>query len=310
MNSEVFQDDIRPCGGGGFSNIYKGRIVHPSGQVERVIIKFPRVKIDDPDDIEDQTRRVHREYKAWRMVKPHDNILPLLQIWEADERYPPAILTPYCPSGCVKDFLKSNLTVDRLAIAKGICNGLKHLHLNDIVHGDLTPVFTIFLPSSPEKFSCFGLTQRNVLLDNGVPRLCDFGRARVMTMEGFTASIVAGTIRYMAPELIPSDEDESILPEEVKLPKVTFESDVYAFSMLALEVVAGKSPFFYMPSEQQVAVRLNLGERPARDRYQVLRGPEWTGFWALLQECWDKNPASRPPIEKIVLRLPSNPPSS
>ncbi|KDQ58828.1 hypothetical protein JAAARDRAFT_85225, partial [Jaapia argillacea MUCL 33604] len=90
-----------------------------------------------------------------------------------------------------------------------IAKGVEHIHLSGIVHGDLTP--------------------NNVLVDNGMPKLCDFGRSRDVTMAGFTASIVAGTIRYMAPELVPPEDDNN-------MPRVTMESDIYAFSMVTLEV--------------------------------------------------------------------------
>ncbi|KDQ58800.1 hypothetical protein JAAARDRAFT_680703 [Jaapia argillacea MUCL 33604] len=121
--TQVIQDDFYPCGGGGFSNIYKGRIVRPlpAGRVEvlnRVIIKFPRPTPGPgiSNEVEDLRRRIRREYDAWNRVTPHVNNLPLLQFWEVGGGYPPAIITPYCPSGCVKDFLVNNPTADQLAI--------------------------------------------------------------------------------------------------------------------------------------------------------------------------------------------------
>ena len=47
--------------------------------------------------------------------------------------------------------------------------------------------------------------------------------------SGFDTVMVAGSARQMAPELMPIDVDDDA-------PRVTKESDVYAFSMVALEV--------------------------------------------------------------------------
>jgi serine/threonine protein kinase len=72
-------------------------------------------------------------------------------------------------------------------------------------------------------------SQRNVLIDDdGTPLLCDFGRSRFIGQRGFTTEF-AGTVRYLAPELIDCASNNAT-------PLVTEETDIYAFSMAALEV--------------------------------------------------------------------------
>jgi serine/threonine protein kinase len=78
--------------------------------------------------------------------------------------------------------------------------------------------------------------QGNVLIDEtGWPRLCDFGRSKIVDECGFTTA-VTGTARFMAPELlgpeIPVDGEE--IPDP-PAPILTKESDVYGFSMVALQ---------------------------------------------------------------------------
>jgi serine/threonine protein kinase len=74
--------------------------------------------------------------------------------------------------------------------------------------------------------------QHNVLIDDdGTPRLSDFGRSKLIDQGGFTTTTFAGSARQIAPELIIATESE-----DDQLPKLTKEADVYAFSMVALEV--------------------------------------------------------------------------
>ena len=60
--------------------------------------------------------------------------------------------------------------------------------------------------------------------------IADFGLARIFGESGFTTKSVSGTWRWMAFELIEFSDEEEIIPQ------VTFESDVWAFSMTVLEV--------------------------------------------------------------------------
>jgi serine/threonine protein kinase len=72
-----------------------------------------------------------------------------------------------------------------------------------------------------------------LISDNGDACLCDFGLSRIIKSEagpsGFTTSNFAGSIRYMSPELLNSEEEEA-------LPLVTAASDVYALGCVGLEV--------------------------------------------------------------------------
>lgn len=61
--------------------------------------------------------------------------------------------------------------------------------------------------------------------DDGTPRLCDFGRSKIVNQNGFTTAL-AGSQRFMAPELLVADE----------LGTLTKETDVYVFGMTVLQV--------------------------------------------------------------------------
>jgi serine/threonine protein kinase len=74
--------------------------------------------------------------------------------------------------------------------------------------------------------------------DDGTPRLCDFGRSKVIDHRGFTTSF-SGSARYMAPELTTAEADVDYDDDEFEFeapPNLTKATDVFAFSMVALEV--------------------------------------------------------------------------
>ena len=76
--------------------------------------------------------------------------------------------------------------------------------------------------------------------DDGNPRLCDYGRSKFIDHRGFTTSFAGGSARYMAPELTEAEADVDFDDEEAEIyeppPNLTKATDVFAFSMVALEV--------------------------------------------------------------------------
>jgi serine/threonine protein kinase len=90
---------------------------------------------------------------------------------------------------------------------------------------------------------CTSLIRRqcNVLIDDdGNACLTDFGLSRILGTTGFTTKTGSGTQRFMAPELIPLGEHLELIPLEehgaLPIPRVTTASDVWAFSLLVIEV--------------------------------------------------------------------------
>lgn len=79
-------------------------------------------------------------------------------------------------------------------------------------------------------------TQRDVLIDDeGTPLLCDFGRSKFIDHRGFTTSFT-GSARYMAPELTATESNLDFKFPSESFPSLTKATDVFAFSMVALEV--------------------------------------------------------------------------
>ncbi|KAG9157630.1 hypothetical protein Leryth_014150 [Lithospermum erythrorhizon] len=128
----------------------------------------------------------------------------------------------YLPNGSLWDKLHCSYeeisTMDwkiRYDIAVGAAKGLEYLH-----HGCKRLILHRDVKSS------------NILLDEHMkPRIADFGLAKILQASGErdSASIVAGTYGYMAPEYAYTT-------------KVDQKSDVYSFGVVLLELVTGKKP--------------------------------------------------------------------
>jgi serine/threonine protein kinase len=277
---------------GGLSDIYRGKWTDPTtGRSTAVAIKFLRGVYTKDEDREKITKRLNRETWAWdQLTDP--NVLPFFGISnDAGEKgTAPALISPLCTNGHVLDYLVQHPQADRLKLAVGVAKGLRYLHSKAVIHGDLKGT--------------------NVLISSsGEPLLCDFGRSRIIGHRGFT-SIVLGTPGYQAPELIQALEadmneegstDESPVDQEVYSGKLTTKTDVYGYAMVALEIFSDKSPYYYIKNNYNKASRVTQGEQLRREMYNSL--PLTDARWALLAECWVRDPEARPEMYLIIPRL-------
>src|SRR5205814_9714378 len=105
---------------------------------------------------------------------------------------------------------KAPAVAEAVTIADGILAGLDYLHRVGLTHRDLK--------------------LENVLLQDGIPRLTDFGLARVLKTEAQSGDI-SGTPRYMAPETFSGSYSAS--------------SDLWACGILLYELLAGGNPLVH-----------------------------------------------------------------
>ena len=145
-------------------------------------------------------------------------------------------------------------------IASEVALGLHYAHTAGVLHLDVSP--------------------SNVLVSRrGHIRLADFGLARIKA-ESFSASQseVAGTFRYMAPELISADH----APSE--------SSDLYSLGAVVYELIAGK-PAFDGPNLGVLFSRIHNGQRPAL----ATLAPHCTrAFCDLVEQMLQPDPKQRP----------------
>ncbi len=161
-------------------------------------------------------------------------------------------------------------TPEAVQILNDVCEALADLH-GRVVHRDLKP--------------------ENVLLLDGQWCLADFGISRYA--EATTAPDTrkyAFTAAYAA-------------PEQWRMEHATNATDIYAFGIIAYELLGGQRPFDGTPEE--------LREQHLHTRPPSLSGPP-LGLVAIVDECLYKPQTARPTAPNVLIRLQSavSPPPS
>ena len=160
---------------------------------------------------------------------------------------------------------------ETIAIANGILAGLDYLHRCKLTHRDMKP--------------------DNVMLQDGIPRLTDFGLARILKSVAHTDQI-SGTPRYMAPETFSGS--------------YSVASDLWAVGVVLYELLADASPF---PEEDMMALILAIQNRQP----EPLHGSVPEGLSAIVARLLAKTPTDRYPSASAVreaLRNALNPSAS
>jgi len=139
----------------------------------------------------------------------------------------------------------------------------------------------------------------------GHAKITDFGLSKVI--EDFSdvlklpnpTSFFAGTTRWLAPELIWAMVEDAY-------PPITTRSDVYAFGAVAMEVLASQLPFPLRKHDHGVTVDILAGLKPSHCASMICIGVSETrasGLREMMDNCWHKDPTSRPSMSSICQYL-------
>ncbi|KAF7973154.1 hypothetical protein HWV62_15933 [Athelia sp. TMB] len=288
---EFAQGDARVLGHGRYGTVYHGRYTRRSGEQIDVAIKVLKCAPQDKNRIEEHFMR---EIYRWRQVSQHENVAEFIGIMRTPHDPPYVVSAAYNANflahaashidlqlqlvGHCSLFLTLATRIEKWFQAKDIARGLDAIHGNGIIHGNLKP--------------------GNVAISNtGRAQVADFGVASVPGIQGSSSR----NVRHSAPELLPLNA--SVWGEPTK------ESDIFSLGILFLQLFncqADTLPYNHVPltqddlNDNQLRRRIHEQEdRPRRERYS----PVSDYRWALLEKCWDSNPASRPNIAQVRKRL-------
>ena len=264
-------DVQRELGGGGMSRVFVA--------TETALGRDVVVKVISPEVMGDAgADRFAREVRLAARLQ-HSNIVPVLTAGDANGL---AYYTmPLVRGETVRERLQRGAVppAESRAILRDIARALAYAHGEGIVHRDIKP--------------------ENVLLSGDAALVTDFGIAKAIALSkteapGGTLTQVGtslGTPGFMAPEQAAGDE-------------VDARADLYAWGVMAYELLTGRHPFADKTTAQQL-IAAHIAEKP-KPLLEVVtadarRDANVRALAPLVMQCLEKNPAARPMNARAVL---------
>jgi len=203
---------IRVIGHGGMAVVYLG---------ERDDQQFRRhvaIKMVLPGTNAQEIFRRFRNERQTLASLDHPNIVKLIDGGSTEEGSPYLVMD-YVDGVTIDHHCDIHtLSIDqRLELFRTVCSAVEYAHQKHIIHRDLKPA--------------------NILITNeGVPRLLDFGIAKLLDPDLFHTRLVTQTTwRPMTPEYAS--------PEQVRGREVTKSTDIYSLGVMLYELLTDHRPY-------------------------------------------------------------------
>src|SRR6185437_12965809 len=252
----------RELGGGGMSRVFVARDL----TLGRDVV----VKVIAPENAQGlSAERFAREVKLAARLQ-QANIVPVLAAGTSGNL--PYYTMPFVRGESLRARLASGSALgvpEAVSILRDVARALAYAHAEHVVHRDIKP--------------------ENILLSGGAAVVTDFGIAKAIVASrtldassttGITmAGVSLGTPAYMAPEQALGD------------PGTDQRADIYAWGVVAWELLAGAHPFAERKT-MQALITAHVTEKPPS---LAARRPEVPApLAALVMRCLEKNPENRP----------------
>ncbi len=238
---------IREIGRGGFSTVY---LAERDDDQFRMKAAIKLVRHAGADDV---TRRLRRERQILANLD-HPNIARILDggsfvpSTSVQGSGVPYVVMEYIEGQPIDAFCQRLELSERLELFRRVCDAVQYAHGNLVLHRDIKP--------------------SNILVtEGGVPKLLDFGIAKVLTPDPATAE--AETVDLADPDLASTLTrpgvrvltPEYASPEQVEGRPLTTATDVYSLGVLLYLLVTGERPYrFDQPSPGRGAHGVTWGE--------------------------------------------------
>ncbi|XP_054822484.1 rust resistance kinase Lr10-like [Prosopis cineraria] len=268
-------------GEGGFGTVFKGKL--SSGPFVAIKI-LGKSKANDQEFISEVATigRIH-----------HSNVVHLVGFCaEGSKR---ALVYEFMSHGSLDKYIFSkeesiSLNYHKIhEISLGVARGIAYLHHGchmQILHFDIKP--------------------HNILLDdNFIPKILDFGLARLYSVDDTTITLTAarGTIGYMAPELFYKN-----------IGGVSYKADVYSFGMLLIEMASQRrnlnphvehSSQLYFPlwiyDQFDEKKDIQMEDNLTKEEKDLAKKMFIVALW-----CIQLKPTDRPSMNKVIEMLEAN----
>jgi tRNA A-37 threonylcarbamoyl transferase component Bud32 len=264
---------LRQLGSGNTANVYLAR--------EPALQRLVAVKVLRADVAADTVARQRFEREAQSAARiSHANVTAIYRVGRLTGDVPYMVME-YIDGRTVRDIVESGSAFEYAEARKllaFVAAALGAAHDRGIIHRDVRPG-NVFVENR---------TARAVLGDFGIAALLESGAASAARLTA--VGVKLGETRYMSPEQIRGEQ-------------VTEQSDVYAFGILAYEVLAGRGPYDAKGEAQMIAAHLQREPRKLRE----LRGDVDAAVAALIERCLAKDPNRRPRAQVIAGALTAAP---
>ena len=179
---------------------------------------------------------------------------------------------------CFDEINKCSISL-KLKIAFDIARGMNILFLKSgmkIIHRNI----------KPENIFIFSMDEHSTIEINSIhAKLGDLGRC-VIGIPFYFQSL-DDDFRYTAPEAL---KGSSIIPYSQSI-------DIYSFGILLWQLLSGKTPFYELENENNIAEQIVSGYRPSIDDLPSDIPEE---IIEMIESCWNSNPKERMGFEKII----------
>jgi serine/threonine protein kinase len=264
---------LRQLGSGDTANVYLAR--------EPALQRLVAVKVLRPDVAANAVARQRFEREAQSAARiSHANVTAIYRVGRLAGDVPYMVME-YIDGRTVQEIIASGSTFDlgyARSLLASVAAALAAAHERGIVHRDVRPG-NVFVENR---------TARAVLGDFGIAALLESGAATAarLTMLG----VKLGDTRYMSPEQLRGEP-------------VTEASDMYAFGILAYEVLTGRGPYEAKGEAQMMAAHVQGEPLKLRE----LRADVDPAVAARLERCLAKDPNRRPRAQEIAGALAAVP---
>jgi serine/threonine protein kinase/tetratricopeptide (TPR) repeat protein len=202
---------VREIGRGGMSRVYLAE------RADQAFEKWVAIKVVDVGrDTEEMIRRFQGERQILARLD-HPNITRILDGGTTEDGLPYLVMD-YVEGEPIDEYCEGRAldVTGRLKLFQGVCAAVHYAHQNLIIHRDIKP--------------------GNVLVTrDGVPRLLDFGIAKLLGSEELATEATRTVARRLTPEYAS--------PEQVRGETLTTASDVYSLGVLLYRLLTGQSPY-------------------------------------------------------------------